>query len=107
LSKRVPCPGRAMENDGYRPPRKHFKNVPWASVFSQWGPDVNRLLTIAEAAALLGVKAQTLYFWVSQKRVPHRKIGRLVRFTESDLEEFVGRQKQEAMDLEDDTLPTR
>jgi excisionase family DNA binding protein len=96
-----------MENNGNEPPRRHFKNVPWASVFSQWGPGVNRLLTITEAAALLGVKAQTLYLWVSQKRIPHRKIGRLVRFTESDLEEFVGRKKNEAMDLEDDPLSTR
>lgn len=55
---------------------------------------MNRLLTITEAAALLGVKPQTLYLWVSLRRVPHRKIGRLVRFTESDLEEFVSRQKQ-------------
>jgi excisionase family DNA binding protein len=68
---------------------------------------VNRLLTIADAAALLGVKAQTLYLWVSQKRVPHRKIGRLVRLTESDLEEFVSRQKQEPMDFEDDALSKR
>jgi excisionase family DNA binding protein len=68
---------------------------------------VNRLLTITEAAALLGVKAQTLYLWVSQKRVPHRKIGRLVRFTESDLEEFVARQKQEPTDPQNDALSTR
>jgi excisionase family DNA binding protein len=68
---------------------------------------VKRLLTIAEAAALLGVKAQTLYLWVSQKRVPHRKIGRFVRFTESDLEEFVDRQKQQPTDPEDGALSTR
>ncbi len=68
---------------------------------------MNRLLTIPEAAALLGVKAQTLYLWVSQKRVPHRKIGRLVRFMDADLEEFVGRQKQEPTDFEDDALSTR
>jgi excisionase family DNA binding protein len=96
-----------MENDDYRHPRRHFKNVPRASVFSRWGPDVNRLLTIAEAAALLGVKAQTLYLWVSQKRLPHRKIGRLVRFTESDLEEFVSKQKQQPTDREDGALSTR
>ena len=67
---------------------------------------MKRLLTIAEAAALLGVKPQTLYFWVSQHRVPHRKIGRLVRFTESDLEEFVGKQKQPLASPENGTLST-
>jgi excisionase family DNA binding protein len=96
-----------MEHDGNKTPCKRFKNIPWASVFSRWGPDVNRLLTITEAAALLGVKTQTLYLWVSQKRVPHRKIGRLVRFTESDLEEFVGSRKQQPTDFEDDALSTR
>ena len=96
-----------MENDGNKPLYRRFKNVPWASVFRRWGPDVNRLLTIAEAAALLGVKTQTLYLWVSQKRVPHRKIGRLVRFTESDLEEFVDQQKHSPKDCENGDLPTR
>ena len=55
---------------------------------------MERLLTIQEAARLLGVKPNTLYLWVSQKRVPHRKIGRLVRFAERDLEEFVELQRQ-------------
>jgi excisionase family DNA binding protein len=96
-----------MEIDGKTLPRRRFKNIPWASIFRRWGPDVNRLLTIPEAAALLGVKAQTLYLWVSQKRVPHRKIGRLVRFTESDLEEFVSKQKQQPTDSKDDALSTR
>ena len=68
---------------------------------------MNRLLTIVEAAALLGVKTQTLYLWVSQKRVPHRKIGRLVRFTETDLEAFVDQQRQLPKSLENGDLPTR
>ena len=96
-----------MENSDNKPPRKHFENIPWASVLRHRGPDVNRLLTIAEAAALLGVKTQTLYLWVSQKRVPHRKIGRLVRFTETDLEAFVDQQRQLPKSLENGDLPTR
>ena len=65
------------------------------------------LLTIEEAAALLGVKTQTLYLWVSQRRVPCRKIGRLVRFTETDLEEFIEKQKQPPLGSENGTLSTR
>jgi excisionase family DNA binding protein len=55
---------------------------------------MDRLLTISEAAQVLGIRPQTLYLWVSQRRIPFRKIGRLVRFTESDLQDFVelGRQ---------------
>jgi excisionase family DNA binding protein len=68
---------------------------------------VKPLLTIDEAAALLGVKTQTLYLWVSQRRVPFRKIGRLVRFTETDLEEFVEKQKQPPLSSQNGTLSTR
>src|SRR5437879_13901189 len=56
--------------------------------------DVDPLLTIAQAAQLLGVKPQTLYLWVSQERIAYRKIGRLVRFTMRDLEDYVERQRQ-------------
>lgn len=65
------------------------------------------LLTIPEAAALLGVKPQTLYLWVSLHRIPCRKIGRLVRFTEEDLEEFVEQQKHSPKGCENGALPTR
>jgi excisionase family DNA binding protein len=55
---------------------------------------VEKLLTVDEAAQLLGVRPQTLYLWVAQKRIAHRKIGRLVRFRECDLEEFVNQHRQ-------------
>ena len=60
--------------------------------------DVDPLLNIAQAAQLLGVKPQTLYLWVSQKRIAYRKIGRLVRFTMGDLEDYVERQRQLPVD---------
>jgi excisionase family DNA binding protein len=65
---------------------------------------VERLLSIREAASLLGVRPQTLYLWVSKKRIAHRKIGRLVRFTEADLAEFVERQRQPAVDSDNERL---
>jgi excisionase family DNA binding protein len=65
---------------------------------------MERLLSVPEAASLLGVRPQTLYLWVSKKRIPHRKIGRLVRFTEADLAEFVERQHQPAVDSDNERL---
>lgn len=65
---------------------------------------MERLLDIREAAALLRIKPQTLYLWVSQKRVPHHKIGRLVRFTESDLQSFIEGQHQLAVGQKDEHL---
>ena len=62
------------------------------------------LLTIQEAAEKLGVKPNTLYLWVSQRRIPHRKIGRLVRFRDCDLEEFVEKQLQPVLVTRDEHL---
>ena len=39
-----------------------------------------RLLSIQEAAEYLGLKVATLYAWVSQKKIPFVKCGRLVKF---------------------------
>lgn len=96
-----------MEKDDNKLLREFSGAVRRPFGFRSRGPVVKRLLTISEAAGLLGIKSQTLYVWVSQKRVPHRKIGRLVRFTESDLEEFISRQRQQPTDPEDGALSTR
>lgn len=47
--------------------------------------DPDRLLDVREAAALLGTKPGTLYAWVSRGKVPHRKVGSLVRFHRGEL----------------------
>jgi excisionase family DNA binding protein len=65
------------------------------------------LLTVREAAQLLGIREQTLYLWVSQKRIPFRKIGRLVRFTGADLQEYVDRQRQEPAEYSHERLSAR
>jgi helix-turn-helix protein len=49
------------------------------------------LLTEAEAAGFLGVEPKTLSVWRSTKRYPlaYLKIGRLVRYSRSDLVAFL------------------
>ena len=49
------------------------------------------LLTRREAAAYLGVSAQTLAIWKCSGRVqlPFVKIGRLVKYRRSDLDAFI------------------
>ncbi|MBQ10471.1 MAG: hypothetical protein CMJ45_02855 [Planctomyces sp.] len=42
-----------------------------------------------EAAQYLGVTPSTLRTWVSKRRVPHVRVGRLVRFRLADLEKFL------------------
>ncbi|MFT6259207.1 MAG: excisionase family DNA binding protein [Rickettsiales bacterium] len=51
----------------------------------------NQLLTRKEAAEVLGCKENTLAVWATNKRynLPFYKIGRLVKYKLSDLENFV------------------
>lgn len=87
--------------------------VPWLSGYfntasgagqSKGSKLMERLLDIHEAAALLRIKPQTLYLWVSQKRIAYRKVGRLVRFTDGDLEAFVDSKLQRPGDQQDEQL---
>ncbi len=44
-----------------------------------------RLLTVKEAAAFLAVKTRTIYAWVSERRIPFCRAGRLLRFDRAEL----------------------
>lgn len=48
-----------------------------------------RLLTIEEAAERLGVTPRMIRRLTTTRRLPFVKVGRLVRFREADLAEFV------------------
>jgi excisionase family DNA binding protein len=47
------------------------------------------LLTIAEAAAVLNVPYNWLRVKVTERRVPHTRIGKHVRFTEQHLRQII------------------
>ena len=51
------------------------------------------LIDYSTAAALLHIRPQSLRRLVSQRRVPHLHVGKLVRFDVRDLEEFLNSQK--------------
>ncbi len=65
---------------------------------------MERLLTVQQVADLLGIKVQTIYLWVAQKRIPHRKIGRLVRFRMCDVEEFVEQRRRLPVEVKHEHL---
>ena len=54
----------------------------------------NRLLTITEASELLSIKVSRLRTAVFRKEIPFIKIGRLVRFKEDDLMNWVSENTQ-------------
>lgn len=50
---------------------------------------MNRLMTPEEVAKMLGVKPSTIYQWKHQGYIPHVKLGRLLRFRESDINQWI------------------
>ena len=53
------------------------------------------MLSIEETADFLGISKNTLYEWIVQKRIPHLKVGRLVKFRREELDEWLKKRKQE------------
>ncbi len=60
------------------------------AVLSSQPASIGRLfLTVEEAAQRLGVTAGWIYERTRRKAIPHRKLGKFVRFTEEDLRTIV------------------
>jgi excisionase family DNA binding protein len=54
---------------------------------------IPRLLSVADVAEQFGVSESTLYRWIYLRRIPFRKIGGRVWFTEPDLVEWMEARK--------------
>jgi len=48
-----------------------------------------RWLSVDEVAAYLGIKRFTVYKWVKRSSLPVRKIGRLLKFRKSEIDDWV------------------
>ena len=60
------------------------------AVLSSQPTSIGRMfLTVEEAAQRLGVTAGWIYERTRRKAIPHRKLGKFVRFTEEDLRTIV------------------
>lgn len=53
------------------------------------GNALERLYTAEQVAELFSLKKKTLYAWAEQGRIPCFKIGKALRFRESELREFI------------------
>jgi|TARA_B100001971_G_C18209544_1_gene549759 excisionase family DNA binding protein len=56
-----------------------------------------RLLTIKEASEYLGISVNTLYSWVSQKKIDYVKMGRLTKFDLKSIDKFIENNSVEAV----------
>jgi excisionase family DNA binding protein len=50
---------------------------------------VPKLYDIRDAAKILGEKPSTMYTWIKQGKIPHIRIGRLIRFTPEKIDGFL------------------
>jgi excisionase family DNA binding protein len=55
---------------------------------------LDRLLTVEEMRRLLNVKKSFIYTLTHQKRIPHYKIGKLLRFRESEINEWLAERSE-------------
>ena len=48
-----------------------------------------RFMSVKELATYLGISVNTVYSWVSTRKLPYHKIGRLPKFDIRDIERWV------------------
>ena len=60
------------------------------SIYQGWLRIVNRrLLNVEELSELTGLSKNTIYCWVSQRRIPYVKCGRLTKFDIQRIDEWI------------------
>ena len=52
---------------------------------------------IRAASTYLGIKVKTLYFLVEKGQVPHYRVGKLIRFKRSEIDEWMERNRKECV----------
>jgi len=49
----------------------------------------DRWLSVDEICSYLGIKRDTIYKWINEKKMPAQKIGRLWKFKKDEVDEWV------------------
>ncbi len=53
------------------------------------------MIGIQQLAAYLGVQVSTVYAWVHSRQIPYYKVGRLVKFRKSEIDQWLEQRKVE------------
>jgi excisionase family DNA binding protein len=60
-----------------------------------------KFLTVDEVAEYLSLSRATIYQWASEKRIPHYRMGRAIRFKQAEIEAWLLEKcKQEPISIE-------
>lgn len=49
----------------------------------------DRWLSVDEIAGYLGIQRETVYNWISKKKMPAHKVGRLWKFRKEEIDDWV------------------
>jgi excisionase family DNA binding protein len=63
------------------------------------GQNNSEYMDVQKLSEYLEMKASTLYSLAEQKKIPHYKVGRLVRFKKSDIDLWMETNKKEVIDV--------
>jgi len=50
-----------------------------------------KFIGVKELAEYLGIKIDTLYSWIYQRKIPYVKVGRLVKFDSIQIDEWISK----------------
>ena len=57
--------------------------------------NLDTYLNVPQLSQLLNVRPMTIYGWVHDGMIPHVKLGRLVRFSEREIREWLNKRRKE------------
>ena len=58
----------------------------------------SNFMIVKDVSEYIQIKVSTVYAMVEEKRIPHYRVGRQIRFKRSDLDGWMEEQKQEVVD---------
>jgi excisionase family DNA binding protein len=61
--------------------------------------ETESFIDVDELAKFLKLKKQTAYHFVATQNIPHYRVGRLLRFKLSEIEEWMNRNKSEQLNV--------
>ena len=57
---------------------------------------MGKLYSVKEVASILNVSVSAVRKWILEKKINYKKIGKLIRFTDEDVENFVNGRNQKS-----------
>lgn len=55
--------------------------------------EIEKMVGIGELSRYLDIKVNTVYAWVHSRQIPYYKVGRLVKFRKSEIDQWLEQRK--------------